>query len=111
MSYPTGFQQLSIAAPSGLRGLSPAQWSAAVPALRNLASAILVDCGAIGVSARVLHLAGTIDGVIFVVEAERERRDVISESLAAVKNAGIPILGVVLNKKKQYAPTFIHRSF
>ena len=77
--------------------------------LRDRGNIVIVDCDPMGSSAQVLQLGKLLDGVLFVVEAERQRREVIGRTLESLKRARIPIVGVLLNKRKQYIPVSIYR--
>jgi len=107
--YPTDSANLSIFCPRDPRTTSSEAWVGAVTALRSLAPAVLVDCGALDNSAKVFHLSAALDGVVLVVEAERERRDKVAAALATLRTAGIHVLGVVLNKRRCHVPSLIQK--
>ena len=52
-------------------------------------------------------LAEKMDGVILVVEAERTKADVVRKIRKDLESAGVSILGVVLNKKRNYIPNYL----
>jgi len=54
-------------------------------------------------------LAGKMDGVILVVEAERTKIDVARKIRKDLESTGVTILGVVLNKKRTYIPEYLER--
>ena len=54
-------------------------------------------------------LADKVDGVILVVEAERTKTEVVSKIRKELESAGVNILGVVLNKKRNYIPEYLER--
>ena len=54
-------------------------------------------------------LAQKVDGVILVVEAERTKGQVVRKIRKDLESTGVNILGVVLNKKKNYIPECIER--
>jgi protein-tyrosine kinase len=54
-------------------------------------------------------LAEKMDGVILVVEAERTKSDVLRKIRKDLESTGVNILGVVLNKKRNYIPPYIER--
>jgi Mrp family chromosome partitioning ATPase len=96
-------------------GCSNAQESAfplrdALPSLRQMVNVILIDCGPMRDSSHLLDLAPAIDGVIFVVEAERERREVVARDLESIRRAGLRVFGIVLNKRKRYIPGWLYRA-
>jgi Mrp family chromosome partitioning ATPase len=81
---------------------------AALPSLRQSNKVILIDCEATRESSDLLELAPATDGVIFVVEAERERREVVARNLEWLRRAGLRVFGVVLNKRKRYIPGWLY---
>jgi Mrp family chromosome partitioning ATPase len=81
----------------------------ALPNLRQKSKVILIDCEPMRDSSHLLDLAPAIDGVIFVVEAERERREVIGRNLESIRRAGLRVFGIVLNKRKRYIPGWLYR--
>jgi Mrp family chromosome partitioning ATPase len=81
-----------------------------LPNLRRMARVILIDCEPMQDSSQLLDLAPAMDGVIFVVEAERERRETVARSIASIKRAGLRVFGVVLNKRKRYIPGWLYRA-
>src|SRR5262245_1456500 len=54
-------------------------------------------------------LAGKMDGVILVVEAERTKIEVARKIRKDLESTGVTILGVVLNKKRSYIPEYLER--
>lgn len=54
-------------------------------------------------------LARRLDGVVLVVEAEKTRAPVVNEARRTVEDNGARMLGVVLNKRKRYIPSFLYR--
>ena len=54
-------------------------------------------------------LAGKMDGVILVVEAEHTKIEVVRKIRKDLESTGVTILGVVLNKKRNYIPDFLER--
>lgn len=54
-------------------------------------------------------LAEKMDGVILVVEAERTKAEVLRKIRKELESTGVNILGVVLNKKRNYIPEYIER--
>jgi Mrp family chromosome partitioning ATPase len=82
----------------------------AVAQLRPLAKAVVIDCEPIRDSAQVLDLAPALDGILLVVEAERERRQAVQRCMESLRRANLPLLGVVLNKRNQYLPNLLYRA-
>jgi capsular exopolysaccharide synthesis family protein len=54
-------------------------------------------------------LAEKMDGVILVVEAERTKPEVVRKIRKDLESTGVNILGVVLNKKRNYIPEYLER--
>jgi len=82
----------------------------ALPILRQRNKVILIDCEPMRDSSQLLDLAPAIDGVVFVVEAERERREVVARNLESIGRAGVRVFGIVLNKRKRYIPDWLYRA-
>lgn len=105
----TGSPNLSVVVPGEPRTMSSESWVGAIASLRSFAPAVLVDCGSLAQSPKLFHLSPTLDGVLLVVEAERERRDSVAASLKTMRAAGVHVLGVVLNKRRQHSPSLIRK--
>lgn len=56
-----------------------------------------------------LSLAQHIDGVVLVVLAGITNREIIQKAKAKLQEAGLPVLGVILNRRTYYIPNFIYR--
>jgi capsular exopolysaccharide synthesis family protein len=56
------------------------------------------------------RLATLADGVIFVVEAERTRQEVVQQAQEMLTQAQVNILGVVLNKRQFPIPAWLYRT-
>lgn len=54
-------------------------------------------------------LAEFVDRVVFVVESNRTRSEVVQHALDRVASSGTTILGVMLNKREFHIPSFIYR--
>lgn len=76
---------------------------------RSDARAVLVDLAPLKESPDALGLAGCVDAVYLVVEAERERREVIAHSVQALTRASVPVAGVLLNKRPRRIPDLLYR--
>jgi Mrp family chromosome partitioning ATPase len=55
------------------------------------------------------RLAGQLDGVLLVIEAEAAPRDVVGREKELLAGASVPLLGAVLNKRRQYVPGWLRR--
>jgi capsular exopolysaccharide synthesis family protein len=72
--------------------------------LRQSFDYIIVDGHAVFGSSDPAHIAGYFDGIIFVVESEKTKWEVLQSAKEKISNAGGNILGVVLNKRKYPIP-------
>ncbi|MBM4326199.1 MAG: CpsD/CapB family tyrosine-protein kinase [Deltaproteobacteria bacterium] len=54
-------------------------------------------------------LAGAVDGVVFVIESNRTRAQVVEHALDKLGAAGARILGTILNKREFHIPGFIYK--
>ncbi len=70
---------------------------------------ILIDAPPILPYAEALHLAATADGVVFVVESERTKREIVGRAKDSLSGAGANILGVVMNHRRFVIPEFLYR--
>ncbi len=50
-----------------------------------------------------------IDGVVFVIESEKQRREAIANALERIRLSKIEVFGVVVNRKRQYIPEALYR--
>ena len=66
---------------------------------------VIIDAAA---SSDGFALARHVDGVILVVEAEYTRWPVVQNFKDRLVSSGANILGVVLNKRRYYIPSFLY---
>lgn len=52
---------------------------------------------------------GYPDGIVMVVEAERSRSEVVNATTAVIAEANGHVLGLVLNKRRQYIPQSLYK--
>ncbi len=78
-------------------------------ALREKFDFIIFDGSPLRDYSESCFLAGKMDGVILVVEAERTKIEVARKIRKDLESTGVNILGVVLNKKKNYIPEYLER--
>jgi Mrp family chromosome partitioning ATPase len=69
---------------------------------------ILVDSATVGEVRETALLASLTDGMIFVVNESKTRRQVVKYALDPLKLRKINILGVVFNQRKYYIPKAIY---
>jgi Mrp family chromosome partitioning ATPase len=112
--YGTSTPQISILTPS--EGVSCSEREAGaslrvgLSAIRSRWDNIILDCPPIPASGLLVDIAPSVDGVILVVKAERERRDELKHRIEWLKRMSAPLLGVVFNKATGHLPRFLERS-
>ena len=71
---------------------------------------VIVDSPPLVESGEALSLAGKVDGVALVVEAEKTRRDVVKKATERIAKFDGRVLGVILNNYRSPIPAFLdHR--
>lgn len=75
--------------------------------LRSLFDYLLFDGGSSQTSPDSCLVASRLDGVVLVVRSEQTGMEVVRETSDHLRKAGANLLGVVLNRQRQYVPTFI----
>lgn len=70
---------------------------------------ILINLPANLLSSDFLLLSNKTDGVIILVEAEKTRWHVVEHLSNKIKNQGVNVLGVLLNKRKFYVPKILYK--
>ena len=69
---------------------------------------ILIDSPSATGCPDVLMLSSSVDGLLFIVEAEKYRWQVIEKAKQNILSQGGNILGVILNKRRYPIPDFIY---
>lgn len=69
---------------------------------------VLVDGPAVFASPAITLMAKHFDGILFVVECEKTRWEVLQEAAKKLKNVGGNVFGVVMNKRKYYIPRWFY---
>jgi Mrp family chromosome partitioning ATPase len=77
--------------------------------LRHHYDFVIIDAAAATASSNGFALARHVDGVILVVEAEYTRWPVVQNFKDRLIASGGNILGVVLNKRRYYIPSFLYK--
>jgi Mrp family chromosome partitioning ATPase len=77
--------------------------------LRERFDFVILDCAPLNSYSESFFLASKVDGVILVVESERTQKRTIRRIKKELDWGEINVLGVVLNKKKNYIPNFLER--
>ena len=70
---------------------------------------VLFDSPPLNSYTDALALAGKVDGVVLVAQAEKTRWEVVQESKARLEKSGGRILGVVLNKRRFHIPGWVYK--
>jgi len=89
------------------RSTSLALFEELLKGMRSDYDSIILDGGALETSSDSLLVSGRVDGVIIVVQADRTGADPVREASSRLKMAGANVLGVVLNRRRDYLPSFI----
>lgn len=81
--------------------------------LRSLRSGfdfVLLDGGALETCPDSLLVSSRVDGVALIVQAERTGPDTVREASIQLRAASANVLGVVLNRRREYLPNFMART-
>jgi Mrp family chromosome partitioning ATPase len=108
----TSWPNLSVVFPRDLAAGdgSSGEILGALNSIGSLSGMAFVDCEPLRDSSQAVRLAPGLDGVLFVVQAERERREAIADAVAQLKRAEIPVLGLIVNKQRRYLPALLYRA-
>jgi capsular exopolysaccharide synthesis family protein len=77
--------------------------------LRERFDFIIIDGAPLDGYSESLFLASKVDGVVLVVESEKTKKQTVRRIKKELEWAPINLLGVVLNKKKNYIPAALER--
>jgi Mrp family chromosome partitioning ATPase len=77
--------------------------------LRLVYDYVLFDGGSLEASPDCLCMVGRVDGIVLVVQAERTKSEAVREVSGHLRKAGGKLLGVVLNRRREYLPSFMSR--
>jgi len=69
---------------------------------------VLFDSPPLNSSSASIALAGKVDGIVLVIQAEKTRWEVVQESKERLEKGGGRILGVVLNKRRFHIPGWVY---
>jgi succinoglycan biosynthesis transport protein ExoP len=56
-----------------------------------------------------LGIGALLDGVVLVVEAERTRTYAVQNMASSLRGAGVNLLGVAMNKRREHVPTWLNK--
>jgi len=102
-------ERIEIIGSGGLADGSYGRLQRLVADTRPRARVVLIDLEPLKTSSQVLGLADCVNAVYLVVEAERERREVIAHSVRRLQRVGLHVAGVLLNKRIRQIPGFLYR--
>jgi capsular exopolysaccharide synthesis family protein len=68
------------------------------------ADVVFIDCAPVTLYPDARALAPIVDGVVLVVEADVTPVSVASRAVELIRDTGANVLGVVLNKRRDYIP-------
>ncbi len=107
MILPADYQQgrTDLLALDSLRG----SLGLVVSALRRKFRFVLIDSAPIVPFFDGCILSSMVDGVVFVIESNRTRAEVVDHAIESLRSRGAKILGIVLNKRVFYIPNYIYR--
>ncbi len=77
--------------------------------MRDTFDYVVLDAPPVHGSPECRILCAKVDGVVLVIESGKTTRPVALTAKKQLEDAGGKLLGVVLNKKRQYIPDFIYR--
>lgn len=69
---------------------------------------IIVDGHSVFGSSDPTHIGSYFDGIVFVIECEKTKWEVVQAAQERITNAGGRILGVILNKRRYHIPERIY---
>jgi len=99
------------AAPPEARTTVPMRYDYLLPSLRKHDySFVVLDLPSVTGGRAPVRLAGSTDGMILVLEADRVRWEVAERAKNLLLEADANVLGAVLNKRKFYVPQWLYRS-
>jgi protein-tyrosine kinase len=79
-----------------------------VNALKTKFDYVLVDGPSLFTSPLIILMANQFDGVLFVIESDKTRWEILQEAVKKVQNVGGNVIGVVMNKRKYYVPRWFY---
>lgn len=112
---PSFVTNLSVLAAGELNGqatraLDDGTLSNAIDALKAQFDLVVFDMPAADRLGFLVRLAGLVDGVLLVVEAERVRWEVARRAIEQLTRDDVRLLGAVLNKRLQHVPNWLYQT-
>jgi Mrp family chromosome partitioning ATPase len=107
----TQFVALPVGAMALLKGrLNPTAMADLVDDLSAAFDLVIFDLPSCDVASATLGLAGLLDGVCLVVEAERIRAEVALRTKELLTRSGANLVGAVMNKQPRHVPNWLYRT-
>ena len=113
VQYPSGAALAVITA--GAAGVtdvstfSPTSIAGVVERIREGFRAVVFDAAPVLPYPDTVALAPHLDGVVLVLQAERDKWEAARRSAELLKGAGSRVVGAMLNRKPLYLPEWVHR--
>lgn len=93
--------------PSGAPPAAPFAVDALLCACAERFDHVIVDLPPLGACQQALALLTALDGVVLVVEAERDSRERLAEARGFLERLSAPLAGAVLNKQRHALPGWL----
>lgn len=88
---------------------SSVHFGSLIESVKNDFELTIFDMSAASQASSAIHMAGMLDGVLLVVEAERVRAEVGQRTGQLLVRANANILGAILNKRRKHVPDWLYR--
>ena len=107
----TQFAALPVGATGGMADRrNPAALSEFVEDLKAAFDLVIFDLPSCDLPSATLGVAGLLDGVCIVVEAERVRTEVALRTKELLVRGGAKLVGAVMNKQPRHVPEWLYRT-
>ncbi len=87
------------------------QFARFMDSAKKLFHLVIFDSSPIGLYYDSIVLSSHVDGVILVVQAERTQPNELKWAKQMLHDSDIPVLGVVLNRRRFRIPAFVYQKF
>ena len=78
--------------------------------LREAFGFIVFDCPEAHEISHCYALVAKLDGIVLVVEAEKDKTEVSQRAVQHLEQAGANVMGVVFNKRRHHVPNWLYRT-
>jgi len=72
---------------------------------------VIFDLPPVSETSLALRIAGLLDSVILIIEAEKVQRETAQRAKDLLARANATLIGTVLNKRRTYVPQWLHKEF